>query len=75
MESGEKELRKIFEDVTTGNVKTVIDYSKNTRSMIRNLESTVVQLQSRLIDQDANISALRTQLAGVQAKVYAGGTS
>lgn len=74
MEPGEKELRKAFEDVTTKNVKTTVDYSTETRKMVRDLEEKVGKLEGMLQSQTSIIEAMRAQLACVQTRVFSGGT-
>ncbi len=74
MESGEKELRKAFEDVTTSNVKAVLEYCKETRKLMDILENKVIILNSTIKSQNDIIDMLKTQLAGVQVKVFSGGT-
>jgi hypothetical protein len=74
MEAGETELRKVFEEVTTGNVKAVLDYCQKTRGLLRALEEKVLKLEGLLQSQNAVIDALRLQLAGVQTIVFSKGT-
>ena len=72
MAPGEKELRQTFEETTTKNVRTVIDFTQDTRKMFRELEEKVERLQRQAIVQNETISRLTTQLAYVQAKVHDG---
>jgi predicted RNase H-like nuclease (RuvC/YqgF family) len=74
MDSGEKELRQAFEEVTTKNVKTVVEYTTQTRELVRELEEKIRKLEGLVHSQNQTISALRVQLATVQAKVFSGGT-
>jgi len=74
MESGEKELRQAFEDVTTNNVKTVVEFSQETRKIVRDLEAKILKLEEIVRGQNEAIDGLRVQLAIVQARVYSGGT-
>ena len=74
MEAGEIELRKVFEDVTTKNVKTILEYSKETRELTRRLEEKVVKLEGIIRNQGTEIQALRQQLAAVQTIVFSKGT-
>ena len=75
MESGEYENRKAFEEVTTKNVKTMIGFSEDTRELIRNFEERMIKLESILRQQNVELSNFRLQLAGVQAKLFNGGTT
>jgi hypothetical protein len=74
MEPGEKELREAFESTTTKNVTTVIDYSKETRKLTREVEEKVLRIEAELIENKKIISDLRLQLSTVQARVFSGGT-
>jgi uncharacterized protein HemX len=74
MDAGEKELRKAFEDVTTNNVKAVVDFSQGTRKLIRELEQRMNRLEEERKQDKALLESLRMQLANVQTKVYSGGT-
>lgn len=74
MESGEKELRKVYEEVTTNNVKAILDHGNKTRIMIRNVEKRIDQQGELIRNQQTTINALRQQLSNVQAIVYRGGT-
>ena len=74
MEAGERESRKAFEDVTRNNVRTVIDYSKATRELVRESNKKVEHIEKLLQEQNNTIAQLRQQLAVVQGKLYNGGT-
>ena len=73
-ESGEREMKKAFEEVTTRNVKTMIAYSKDTREIVRSLEEKVALLEEYNRNQTIIIEALKKQLASVQTKLFSGGT-
>ena len=74
MEPGELELRKAFEEVTTKNVKAILEYSKTTRAGMRELEEKIVKLEKQVIAQNEIIESIKVQLANVQTKVYREGT-
>ena len=74
MEAGEREMRKAFEQVTTNNVRTVIDYSKTTRELVRESGKKVEHMEKLLQEQNKTIAQLRQQLAVVQGKLYANGS-
>lgn len=74
MDETEKDLRKAFEDVTTGNVNAAIDYCKTTRAMTRELMETVERQNNIIVSQNATMDEFRKQLAGIQTKLFAGGT-
>ena len=74
LEAGEKELRKIFEDITTNNVKAVLGHANETRTMLRDVEKKIKSLENFVLTQNGLIDNLRVQLASVQAKLYEKGT-
>jgi len=74
MESGERELKQAFEEVTTRNVRAILQHSNETRVIARDLEKKVVLLQETIREQVKEIQALKNQLANVQTKIFSGGT-
>jgi len=74
MEAGERELKKAFEDVTTNNVKAVLEYSKKTREMLRDIEEKNKHLENLILTQNGTVENLRIQLSKIQTKVYSGGS-
>ena len=74
MESGELELRKVFEDVTTNNVKATVAHSNETRQMMRVVEEKVILLEGMLRQSDEKIEDLRKLVVNLQMKLYSGGT-
>lgn len=74
MEAGERELRKAFEEVTTRNVKAILDHNNETRKMVIELINKINTLEGKVREQDGTISQLRMMLSTIQAKVYQGGT-
>ena len=74
MQAGEKELREVFEEVTTNNLKAVLEYSKNTRELVREMEIKVNLMENQVLEQNKLIDALKIQLSLVQAKLYSGGS-
>lgn len=75
MEPGEYEMRKVFEEVTTKNVKTVIDYTTQTRDLIRETQEELKQLKNMLVTRDAEMAQLKQQVSMVQAKLYINGSA
>ena len=63
METGELELRKAFEEVTTKNVKTVVDYSTQTRDLVRDLQDEVKNLKNMLVTRETELAQLRQQVS------------
>ena len=74
MESGEREMRKVFEDVTTKNVKATVAHSNETRRLLRELENKVKLLEEQLRQSNERIGELRTFITHLQSKVFSGGT-
>jgi len=70
----EKELRKAFEDVTTNNVKAILDHGNNTRKFIRNLEDRVAKQEELLRQHDDRFQMMQNQITLLQTKVFSGGT-
>ena len=71
----EKELRKAFEEVTTNNVKAILDHTNSTRKSIIETQKEVKTLKQMITDQNETINNLRMQLSKIQAIVFKGGTS
>ena len=74
MESGELELRKAFEQVTTNNLKMIQDYTTETRKIMRKTEEEVQELKNMIAMRDKQLTEMRTQLSVLQAKIYQGGS-
>lgn len=74
MESGEKELRQIFERTTINNIKAIISYNDQTHELVKELETKVRNLDGVLRQYDATIDSLKKQLAVLQTKVFQGGS-
>lgn len=70
MEPGEFEMRKVFEEITTKNVKIIEDYSRQTRVLLRGMEEEVKNLKNMLLTREIELNQLRQQLSGLQAKLY-----
>lgn len=74
METGEKELRKAFEEVTTNNVKASIAHGNESRRLIRELTEKVLLLEGNLRQTNESIEELRKLVVNLQVKLYSGGT-
>jgi len=68
------DIRKIFEETTTRNVKAGIDHGNETRNIVRELEGTVGKLQAQIRLQDEKFKEIKKQLGIIQTKVFSGGT-
>lgn len=74
MEETEKDYRKAFEDVTTNNLTAVMAFCQETRTIVRSLEETVERQNNIIVSQNKTLDEYRTQLAGIQTRLFAGGT-
>lgn len=74
MESGELQLRKAFEEVATKNLRTIQDYTTETRKMLRETEEHVKQLKNMIVAKDQELIQIKAQLATVLAKLYKSGS-
>ena len=74
MEAGELELRKAFEEVTTRNVQAAINYTNETRKIVRVLEEKILHLEKLAQAKDKEIAVMREQISVVQQKLYQGGS-
>lgn len=73
MEAGELEMRKVFEEVTTRNVQAAIDFSNDTRKIVRELEQKMKHMEDMIQAKDKVISEMKSQIAWLQQQVYKGG--
>lgn len=70
----EKDLALGFQEVTTRNVKAAVNHGNETRQIVRQLEEKIKKLEQLIYSRDMQINQLRTMIAGLQAKVFRGGT-
>ena len=73
METGEKELRKAFEETSTRNINAAIAHGNETRKLTRTLEDRVKLLEEKEIQNKNTIEELRKQIQTLQIKLYTGG--
>ena len=74
VQAGEREIVKASEEVTRRNVEMILQYTNETRKMLLEMRNLHDALQNKMIVQQKEITQLRIQLAGVNQKLYAGGT-
>lgn len=72
-QSGEREAKKAFEEVTTRNVKTILEYTRETRRIVRELEERVVNLEKANLGLEVKILDLQRQIQLLQIKLYNNG--
>lgn len=70
MESGEKELRQAFEETTRRNVQTNVDYSTDTRKIVRELEGKITLLESKIMEYEKRYDIVKKQIIQLQMKSY-----
>lgn len=75
MEAGEMEMRKAFEDVTTNNVKAILEHGNTTRKIVRELSDKNEQQDQYVATLKKDIDDLKLQVANIQQLLYRGGTS
>jgi len=75
MESGDREIGKAFEEVTTRNVRANVDFSNETRKLVRILEEKIISLEGMVRTYDSKIELIQKQISLLQQKLYAGGSS
>jgi hypothetical protein len=74
MDSGEKELRKIFEETTTNNVRAAVSHGNESRRLVRELTEKVVLLEGQLRQTNIRIDELKSLVTNLQIKAYQAGT-
>ena len=74
MDSGEKEIRKAFEDVTTNNVKACIAHSNETRRLTLELKEKIIKFDENLSFLDEKIVKINNLITKLQIKSYNGKT-
>lgn len=74
MESGELEMWKGFEELTTRNVNTIKDFTNDTRKLTLELKKEVEQLKGMVHTRDQELIQMKQQISLLQSKLYAGGT-
>jgi hypothetical protein len=70
----EKELLQAFEETSNKNIQMILDHSNESRKLVRDMETKVLQLEEQVRIQNKLIEDLRLLLVNVQMKVYSGGT-
>lgn len=74
MEDAEKikEVILASEEVQRRNIESVIAFSKESRRIVRDLETNVKALQNQVMTQNGTIENLQKQLSSIQQKLYSG---
>ena len=74
MESGEREIKQAFEEVQVRNINSVITFVETSRKMTLEQQEKIDALNARVMAQEALLNQFRVQLAGLQTKIYSGGS-
>jgi len=74
MESGEKEMRLAFEQVTTNNVKAILEHSNTTRRLTNELVDKLEHQNGVISSLNKRIDLQQDQIAFIQSKLFQGGT-
>ena len=70
LQQGELELRKVFEETTTKNVRTIVAYTTETRKMFRELEERMHGYEAKISQQAQQIQQLQQQIAQIRGQLY-----
>jgi hypothetical protein len=67
-------MMQVFEEVTTRNVKAVVQHANLTRDLVKELETKVKSLDGLVRQYDAKIELLQKQIVVLQTKLFSGGS-
>ena len=74
MEAGELEVKKALEEVQVRNIKSVVEFTQKSRDLVLAQNEKINALNAQLYAQQELLNQFRIQLAGLQTKVYSGGS-
>ena len=74
MESGEKEMRKVFEETTTRNVMANVEFSNDTRKLVRELQENIDSTNNNFQALTEKVKQLQSQITYLQTIMFRGGT-
>lgn len=74
MESGEMEMRKAFEEVTTNNVRAILEHGNTSRKLVKEMMERMDRQDGVIGALNKRIDAQQSQITTLQAKLFAGGT-
>lgn len=66
-------VQRAAEDVSVRNIKAVIEHANTTRELTRKLEKSIEELKKLVIQQNAEIDILKSQIALLLIKNFNGG--
>lgn len=64
------EVRKAQEEVHRRNAQATVDYTKQTRALVRENEKRVQELKNMIIQQNDSIDQLRTMITNILKERY-----
>lgn len=70
LDAGVLEVRKAFEEVTNRNVRGAVNFSNETRKIVRCLEEKMVHLEKIIQNKDAVIVEMKKQISWLQQQTY-----
>lgn len=70
MLEGEKELRKVFEETSTNNIKAMLEHGNESRKLVRELQERLDHVETQLRQKEEKIESLRTSIVQLQMKTY-----
>lgn len=74
MEAGELEIKKALEDVQVRNIIGIVKFVEDSRQLILAQQIKIDSLNAQVMAQASLLSEFRIQLAGLQKKVFSGGS-
>lgn len=63
-------IYKVFEEVTTKNLNTIKDYTKDTRDLVRDLQEEVKHLKNQVAMREADVKEMRQLISQLQGQLY-----
>ena len=73
-QAGEREAIKASEEVQVRNLKSMMEFTNETRKMVLELAARIELLQNKMIAMDQQNEERRLQLANLQQQFYQKGT-
>lgn len=69
----DKHVLKSYTNSVNRNIESIIQYTKETRKMLRELEKAVKALRAELNQKNAEIQSLNARIAQLQVQRFSGG--
>lgn len=68
------ELRRVFEETATKNIRAGIAHGNETRKVVRALDEKVARLENIIVAQKDLLEQFRKQVSALQQRLYANGS-